>query len=894
MKGRCPIFYRIPLSLRLVVTFVLPSILVPPLEASARVIRVPDDYASIQEAIRAATDGDTVSVGPGVYAEVVSITKSLTLERGSIENVIIQGSVYGSAPDITIEGFTIRGGLTGIALSQSDRSVVKDCRIGPITGGWNDPPNQTGQSVIAIRLANCRDCRIENNTILDLTAGSGAPAPPPDFTGPGGNGGIAIGLYLSNVENSRITENTIRSLEAGPGASGSVPWSWTAYGADGGSGGSAYGMRCTATVRSCTFYKNTIDDIRARGGGAGASGYMDGGDGGSAGHGYGIFGKHDFMGCCFSNNLILNVRGGHGGPGTLGRYAGHGGSSGIAAGISCEGSLIQCRVLNNLVCNLWAGSGGDGGQGAPVNGSAGSGGNAYSIQGTGGGNLLANNTLGQCYGGERGFTFSEYQPPDGSAFCIQIAGGSENRYINNVLFTTRRGSLITYRSVKAAGLSVINPATSTANYNCYFDHETDNTSGIAMGPSSFEADPLFDQGFQLAGNSPCIDAGGLVRDVTADIEGSVRPMDSVSEPRGDGSDYDIGAYEFPGDRIIEPRATFTPTIPPTVTPTRTPGPTATPTPTFGGPGVYIVDLPGDVTMELVRIPAGRFMMGGDPYDVGWTFEDELPWHEVMIDYDFYIGKYEVTQAQWLAVMGGWPNEEPTERYGLGDYCAAYNLSWNDCQDFFLVLNSLKPGTFRLPSEAEWEYACRAGTTTRFYFGNSHCEPTGYPIEPGSPCELEDYIGFYVEVGRRPPNPWGLYDLYGNINEWCQDRYNDSYEGAPTDGSAWESGDSSIRCVRQYYYMLDPRDFRSARRGRRSRDFSLDRNGFRVVMEAPAIQSATPYGDVTGDRRLDFQDPFFFSRYWYQLDDESETSFRCNPVVDGQINEADLLWLRQWW
>ena len=137
------------------------------------------------------------------------------------------------------------------------------------------------------------------------------------------------------------------------------------------------------------------------------------------------------------------------------------------------------------------------------------------------------------------------------------------------------------------------------------------------------------------------------------------------------------------------------------------------------PSEITIMLAGDVALEMVRIPAGTFMMGSDETEMDHE-PDEAPIHEVTIAYDYYMGKTELTQAQWLAVMGEWPDPEnqPNEEEGLGDDYPACYISWEDCQDFVERLNAYVeeegqgPAAFRIPTEAEWEYACRAGTQTR--------------------------------------------------------------------------------------------------------------------------------------------------------------------------------------
>jgi len=243
--------------------------------------------------------------------------------------------------------------------------------------------------------------------------------------------------------------------------------------------------------------------------------------------------------------------------------------------------------------------------------------------------------------------------------------------------------------------------------------------------------------------------------------------------------------------------------------------------------INLIELEPDYTnsigMEFMKIPSGEFMMGSPSNEKDREF-DEGPVHKVTIEEPYYLGKYEVTQEQWLKVMGSNPsrfegNDHPVEK-----------VSWNDVQDFIEKLNEMEGSDkYRLPSEAEWEYACRAGTTTRFYFGDDM-------------WKLEDYA-WYCEllrsttypVGQKKPNLWGLYDMHGNVREWCQDKWHYNYNGAPSDGSAWEDGLTSRRVVRDGGWYYDAWYFRA----RFSRSASRDdlapnsRNndlGFRVLME----------------------------------------------------------------
>jgi len=182
-------------------------------------------------------------------------------------------------------------------------------------------------------------------------------------------------------------------------------------------------------------------------------------------------------------------------------------------------------------------------------------------------------------------------------------------------------------------------------------------------------------------------------------------------------------------------------------------------------------------IEFVWIPPGSFMMGGNGIA-------DAPVHRVKINRGFYMGRYEVTQGQWQAAMG---------THGSmfkGEDLPVDSVSWNRAQEFIERLNQMNDGyIYRLPSEAEWEYACRAGTTTRYAFGDSLSSDQAnfngnYP-DGGATKGV--YRKKTTPVGSFQPNAFGLYDMHGNVDEWCQDVYHYPYDGAPTDGSAWVTG-----------------------------------------------------------------------------------------------------------
>ena len=198
--------------------------------------------------------------------------------------------------------------------------------------------------------------------------------------------------------------------------------------------------------------------------------------------------------------------------------------------------------------------------------------------------------------------------------------------------------------------------------------------------------------------------------------------------------------------------------------------------------VFTENIGNGITLDMVAIPGGSFVMGSPSTEAGRR-NDEGPQRTVNIS-PFFMGKYEVTQEQWEAVMGN----NPSLRKGAKRPVESVN--WNEAVEFCRKLSQKTGKTYRLPSEAEWEYACRAGTTTPFHFGET--------ITP----DLVNYDGRYpygsapkglyryeqTDVGSFPPNAFGLYDMHGNVYEWCSDKWHDNYSGAPTDGSSWETGD----------------------------------------------------------------------------------------------------------
>ncbi len=253
--------------------------------------------------------------------------------------------------------------------------------------------------------------------------------------------------------------------------------------------------------------------------------------------------------------------------------------------------------------------------------------------------------------------------------------------------------------------------------------------------------------------------------------------------------------------------------------------------------IQIPNLPdGAKPLEMVPIPAGTFTMGtrctedGYAETLGQYLYSEWPAHEVTITRPFYLGKYQVTQAQWNAVMG---SEKEFTFCGTGDDCPAYYVSWDDCQEFIGRLVATGQGMFRLPTEAEWEYACRAGTATLFSFGDArecdmihdaYCELADrYMWWSGNNTD-EDYAA--KAVGRKLPNAWGLYDMHGNIQEWCSDFWQDiELRGPQTDPQGPNEG--SERVIRGGWWNDTAFNCRSA--VRRSGSWGMDFNiGLRLA------------------------------------------------------------------
>ena len=252
------------------------------------------------------------------------------------------------------------------------------------------------------------------------------------------------------------------------------------------------------------------------------------------------------------------------------------------------------------------------------------------------------------------------------------------------------------------------------------------------------------------------------------------------------------------------------------------------------------EIKNSLGMQFVSIPKGSFMMGGSVYDKEYD-ATEGPAHKVTFNYEFYLSKYEVTQAQWKAVMDDNPSEFPE----CGNDCPVENVSWEMAKEFVEKMNDKKDGyVYRLPTEAEWEYSARAGTTTQFYWGDDlsytkMCEYANVPdrealafLPSWEVAKCSDGYKTTAPVGKFKPNNFGLYDMSGNIWEWVEDIDSPNYKNLPTDGSANVTiGDKTLRMLRGGSWGFRPWDSRLADRTGVPTDFKSYVTGFRLAVSA---------------------------------------------------------------
>ena len=222
--------------------------------------------------------------------------------------------------------------------------------------------------------------------------------------------------------------------------------------------------------------------------------------------------------------------------------------------------------------------------------------------------------------------------------------------------------------------------------------------------------------------------------------------------------------------------------------------------------------------------AGRQLHDGAPETERYSYYAERPVHQVTIDEPFAVGVYEVTFAEWDACLvdGGCGGYDAPDDSGWGRcWRPVIDVSWDDAQEYVRWLSRTTGQEYRLLSEAEWEYVARAGTTTPYHTGETITTDEAN-------FNGDTYRRQTIPVGSFAPNAFGLYDVHGNVREWVEDCWNDGYEGAPSDGSAWVSGDCGHRVLRGGAWSYYPRLLRSADRNRFDPGyrFNYGRNGFR--------------------------------------------------------------------
>ncbi len=223
--------------------------------------------------------------------------------------------------------------------------------------------------------------------------------------------------------------------------------------------------------------------------------------------------------------------------------------------------------------------------------------------------------------------------------------------------------------------------------------------------------------------------------------------------------------------------------------------------------------------EMISLPPGTFTMGDNKGDLS-----EMPAHQVTIKSAFAIGKYEVTIGEWNSCVTAGACKPTSDEVSNNGDKPVRDISWADATDYAKWLSKKTKQNYRLPTEAEWEYAARAGTTTTYWWGNSmqpgkaNCKDCGGQTTSDSPAK----------VGSHDPNPFGIYDMNGNVWEWVDDCWHRNYDGAPSDGSSWDSGNCSVRVIRSGSWRNDKTYVHSASRFKYDAYIRYIQNGFRIA------------------------------------------------------------------
>jgi formylglycine-generating enzyme required for sulfatase activity len=266
--------------------------------------------------------------------------------------------------------------------------------------------------------------------------------------------------------------------------------------------------------------------------------------------------------------------------------------------------------------------------------------------------------------------------------------------------------------------------------------------------------------------------------------------------------------------------------------------------------------------EMVVLPAGSFRMGDEGAE---AYPYEKPVHAVTIGRPFAMGRFEVTFEEYDRFCRATGHSQPPDQGGGRERMPVMNVSWRDAQGYAAWLSEETGQTYRLPTEAEWEYAARAGTRTTRYWGDSRADACLYAnvadetasmVNPDlakvHPCR--DDFPFTAPAGSFPANPFGLHDMLGNVWEWCQDIWQPGYKGAPSDGRAWQVLGEEGHVRRGGSWFSIPRSVRSAARNSNPPGYQGDDTGFRLVREiGPKELTAQPGQKGKGrSKRIDHE------------------------------------------
>ena len=246
-----------------------------------------------------------------------------------------------------------------------------------------------------------------------------------------------------------------------------------------------------------------------------------------------------------------------------------------------------------------------------------------------------------------------------------------------------------------------------------------------------------------------------------------------------------------------------------------------------------IDMGNGISLTLAAIPGGSFVMGSPP---DFPYEEERPLHKVTV-HPFWIGIFPITQSQWVHVMG---DDNNISRF-KGPNLPVDNVNWLDALAFCQWLTDHTDHEFQLPSEAQWEYACRAGTTTPFHFGETITTDVvnfqGEFVFGNAPKGLYRHVS--TPVGSLPPNAFGLYDMHGNVFEWCADPWHKNYEGAPENGRVWPATHPTpYSVIRGGSWHDTPDAARSSARTRFIATEADDFIGFRVAMTESLLKTSS--------------------------------------------------------